>query len=169
MDANGEIGDAKLGNLLGSTRLIDTIGATHGMNSPPTYIWGKATIDFIFATPGVLKAIQRCIITVHQARRVGLKQPARSENVREEATSNICSKEIAQQLTVLDDEYNKTVQLNEQQYKNIDQDLHEPVMDAVNSLPKVPKAWWTPERGHKFTLLQYWRAKLSFRQINMLQ
>eukprot|EP00957_Ditylum_brightwellii_P127610 9731620-Ditylum_brightwellii.AAC.1 len=41
MDANGEIVDAKLGNLLSSTRLINTIGAMHGMNSPPTYIRGK--------------------------------------------------------------------------------------------------------------------------------
>eukprot|EP00957_Ditylum_brightwellii_P048359 3670228-Ditylum_brightwellii.AAC.1 len=39
-------------------------------------------------------------------------------------------------------------------------------MDAVNSLPKVPKAWRTPEIGHKFRLLQYWRAKLSFQWNN---
>eukprot|EP00957_Ditylum_brightwellii_P195825 14920003-Ditylum_brightwellii.AAC.1 len=40
-------------------------------------------------------------------------------------------------------------------------------MDAANSLSKVPKACWTLEIGHKFRLLQYWRAKLSFQQNNM--
>eukprot|EP00957_Ditylum_brightwellii_P118521 9039327-Ditylum_brightwellii.AAC.1 len=40
-------------------------------------------------------------------------------------------------------------------------------MDAAHSLPKVPKAWWTPETGHNFRLLQYRRAKLSFQQNNM--
>eukprot|EP00957_Ditylum_brightwellii_P193181 14709384-Ditylum_brightwellii.AAC.1 len=32
MNTNGEIEDAKLGNMLSSTRLINTIEATHGMN-----------------------------------------------------------------------------------------------------------------------------------------
>eukprot|EP00957_Ditylum_brightwellii_P138189 10534513-Ditylum_brightwellii.AAC.1 len=198
MDANGEIGDAKLGNMLSSTRLIDTIGATHGMNSSPTYIRGKTTIDFIFAMPGVLEAIQRCGITVfhqiitsdhtsiyvdlsiiqlfagilhnlqvHLARRVGTKQSARSEKFREQATSNISSKEIEQKLTLLEEEYNKTGQFNKQKYKSIDQELPEAVMDAASSLPKVPKAWWTLEIGHKFRLLQYWRAKLSFQWNNV--
>eukprot|EP00957_Ditylum_brightwellii_P098055 7469442-Ditylum_brightwellii.AAC.1 len=38
MDANGGIGDTKLGKFLSSTWLVDSIGATHRMNAPPTYI-----------------------------------------------------------------------------------------------------------------------------------
>eukprot|EP00957_Ditylum_brightwellii_P148090 11275223-Ditylum_brightwellii.AAC.1 len=73
MGANGKIGDAKLGNLLSSTSLINAIEVTHGINSPPTYIRGKTTIDFIFVMPGVLKAIRRCGITAF-TKQEGLEQ-----------------------------------------------------------------------------------------------
>eukprot|EP00957_Ditylum_brightwellii_P070015 5317584-Ditylum_brightwellii.AAC.1 len=38
MDANREIGGAKLQKFLSSTRLLDCIGATHGMNTLSMYI-----------------------------------------------------------------------------------------------------------------------------------
>eukprot|EP00957_Ditylum_brightwellii_P048307 3666437-Ditylum_brightwellii.AAC.1 len=67
MDANGEIGDEKLGKFLTSTRLLDVIGSKHRTNSPPTYICGKTTINYIFATPGILEAVRKCGITAfHQ-------------------------------------------------------------------------------------------------------
>eukprot|EP00957_Ditylum_brightwellii_P035602 2698729-Ditylum_brightwellii.AAC.1 len=51
IDANREIGDKKLGKFLTFTRSLDVIGSTHGTNSPPTYIRGKTTVDYILATP----------------------------------------------------------------------------------------------------------------------
>eukprot|EP00957_Ditylum_brightwellii_P210579 15365132-Ditylum_brightwellii.AAC.1 len=145
MDANGGIGNAKLRRFLNSTRLVDSIGATHGMNSPPTYIGG------------ILLDLQ-----IHQACRVETKQPSRIETSQERATANISTCELTKQLSVLEEDYNNTGILKKEQYEMIGQDLHQSVMDAETSLPKVLKAWWTPEIGHKFRLLQYWRAKLSF-------
>eukprot|EP00957_Ditylum_brightwellii_P000130 9394-Ditylum_brightwellii.AAC.1 len=67
MDTNGEIGEPKLGESLGEARLVDIIGAKHGINSPPTYTRGKTTIDFIFVTPGLIEAVRKYGITAfHQ-------------------------------------------------------------------------------------------------------
>eukprot|EP00957_Ditylum_brightwellii_P039842 3016590-Ditylum_brightwellii.AAC.1 len=74
---------------------------------------------------------------------------------------------MTKQLSALEEDYNNTGILNKEHYEIVDQDLHQSVMDAETSLPKVPKAWWTPEIGHKFRLLQYWRAKLSFARNKM--
>eukprot|EP00957_Ditylum_brightwellii_P021912 1652259-Ditylum_brightwellii.AAC.1 len=130
------------------------------ITSDHTGIYVNLSITQLFA--GILHDLQ-----IHKARRVGTKQLSQSETFQERATANIGACKVTKQLSALEEDYNNTEILNKEHYEIVDQDLHQSVIDAETSLPKVPKAWWTPDIGHKFRLLQYWRAKLSFARNKM--
>lgn len=58
MDANTNTNDVSLQRIINSAKLYDILGATHGYNSPPTYIRGTKTIDYMFGTERVLQAVK---------------------------------------------------------------------------------------------------------------
>ena len=58
IDANTELHHSDLRRILSRSRLKDVLGFIHGIDRPNTHIRGTEAIDFIFATEGVINAIQ---------------------------------------------------------------------------------------------------------------
>ena len=60
MDANDDLEDADFGRFMDNTNLYDILGTHHSVHSPPTYIRGTRTIDYILGTKNVVRATQNC-------------------------------------------------------------------------------------------------------------
>eukprot|EP00978_Attheya_sp_CCMP212_P003230 scaffold6619_cov36-Attheya_sp.AAC.2 len=56
-DANSPLNDKGFGSFVARSKLYDILGAKHGMNSPPTYLRGSNTIDFMLGTERVCRAV----------------------------------------------------------------------------------------------------------------
>ena len=57
LDANSDITDKHMVHLLNATVIYDVMGYKHNTNTPPTYIRGSKTIDFILATKSLPSTI----------------------------------------------------------------------------------------------------------------
>ena len=60
LDANDDLTDPDFGKFMDQCKLYDLLGTHHSINSPPTYIRGSRTIDYLLATENVIKATQQC-------------------------------------------------------------------------------------------------------------
>ena len=60
IDANSSLTHPQLQNIINHSQLYDLLGATHGIDSPNTYIRGNKTIDFLFGTKGVKHSMTQC-------------------------------------------------------------------------------------------------------------
>jgi hypothetical protein len=49
-DANSPLNDAGFAKFVAKSKLYDLIGSKHGMGSPPTYLRGSKTIDYLLGT-----------------------------------------------------------------------------------------------------------------------
>ena len=56
INANSVSDDIKLNRIVSTGDLCDIIGSRHGIDSPPTYLQGSQSIDFLFGTTNVQKA-----------------------------------------------------------------------------------------------------------------
>eukprot|EP00957_Ditylum_brightwellii_P002472 189834-Ditylum_brightwellii.AAC.1 len=67
----------------------------------------------------------------------------------------------------MEEKYTNTREIDTKKSEEIDEVLHNAVMDAVALLPPVPRAWWYPEIGTSCRIQQYWKTDLSFKWNNM--
>ena len=63
LDANDTIGSSDFGKFLDQTELYYVLGNHHSAHSPPTYIRGTRTIDFLLGTKNVIQATKKCGMT----------------------------------------------------------------------------------------------------------
>ena len=63
LDANEALDGPDFGRFLDQTALYDILGHHHSVHSPPTYIRGSLTIDFLLGTKNVLTATKACGMT----------------------------------------------------------------------------------------------------------
>eukprot|EP00978_Attheya_sp_CCMP212_P047145 scaffold421241_cov56-Attheya_sp.AAC.3 len=56
-DANSPLNDKGFGSFVARSKLYYILGAKHGMNSPPAYLQGSNTIDFMLGTKRVCRAV----------------------------------------------------------------------------------------------------------------
>ena len=60
IDANTTTNDRQLLRIMNSAQLYDVLSAKHGLHSPPTYVRGTKTIDYILGTKRVVEAVRKC-------------------------------------------------------------------------------------------------------------
>ena len=60
MDANSNLQDRALTQVLHKHKLNDALGIHHGYNQPPTYARGTRTIDYIFCSECIIDSISKC-------------------------------------------------------------------------------------------------------------
>ena len=53
IDANAGLEDPQINQIVSAGNLYDILGSHHGIDSPPTYLKGTKTIDFLFGTRNV--------------------------------------------------------------------------------------------------------------------
>eukprot|EP00957_Ditylum_brightwellii_P154701 11774464-Ditylum_brightwellii.AAC.1 len=79
-------------------------------------------------------------------------------------TKGIEKEKIGNRIIELEEKYNNNGEVDITELEEIDDTLHNLVMDAVSSLPPVQRAWWHLGIENAFRLQQYWKAELSFQQ-----
>ena len=83
MDVNDDLENVDFGRFMDNTNLYDILGTHHSVHSPPTYIRGTRTIDYILGTKNIVKATQNCgmnpfndtIVTAHRGLWVDIDIP----------------------------------------------------------------------------------------------
>eukprot|EP00978_Attheya_sp_CCMP212_P043108 scaffold275461_cov63-Attheya_sp.AAC.1 len=60
VDANSPLNDAGFAKFVANSTLCDLLGSKHGMDSPPTYLRGSKTIDYLLGTPDIALATLAC-------------------------------------------------------------------------------------------------------------
>ena len=60
LDANDDMENPDFGRFMDKSDLYEILGTHHSIHSPPTYIGGTRTIDYLLGTKNVVRATQRC-------------------------------------------------------------------------------------------------------------